>query len=234
MPTAITSLLLGLRQLLDGRVLRILLKSLVVTLLAFVVVAFAGYHAIDWGIEWLGLSDNLFAGAQGVRGAASALLAVIGLWLTWRILAMAVIQFYAEDVVKAVEARHYPHAASAARDLPLGEQVANSAKAAGRALVANLIALPFALALLFTGIGPWVVFWLVNAVLVGRELQDMVWLRHRRDGAQAAPVSRGERFTLGGVIAGLLAIPFVNLLAPVLGAAGAAHLVHRKDRKDPA
>jgi uncharacterized protein involved in cysteine biosynthesis len=34
------------------------------------------------------------------------------------------------------------------------------------------------------------------------------------------------RFLLGGAIAALLAVPFANLLAPVLGAAAATHLVH--------
>ena len=35
---------------------------------------------------------------------------------------------------------------------------------------------------------------------------------------------------LGGVVAALLMVPFANFLAPVLGAAAAAHLVHRKPR----
>ena len=84
--------------------------------------------------------------------------------------------------------------------------------------------------MLFTGIGAALLFWLVNAVLVGRELQDMVWLRHRRDAADPAPVGALERFLLGGAVAALLALPFVNLIAPLLGAAAATHLIHRKDR----
>ena len=89
-----------------------------------------------------------------------------------------------------------------------------------------------ALLLLFTGIGPALLFWAVNAWLLGRELTDMVWLRHRPKGPSAAdiraPVGRTERFLLGGVIAALLAVPFVNFIAPVLGAAAATHLVHRR------
>jgi uncharacterized protein involved in cysteine biosynthesis len=139
-----------------------------------------------------------------------------------------VIQFFAEDVVRAVEARHYPQAASAARDLPWAEQIKAGLGSAGRALLVNLLALPFAIALIVTGIGPALVFWAVNAVLIGRELQDMVWLRHCHAAGQACPVSRFERIALGGVIAGLLIVPFVNFLAPVLGAASAAHLVHRR------
>ena len=69
------------------------------------------------------------------------LLTLAGLWLSWRIVAMLVIQFFAEAVVHAVEARHYPAAASAARDLSVAEQLQAGLGAAGRALLANLLAL---------------------------------------------------------------------------------------------
>lgn len=225
-----TSLTLGLRQVFDGAVLRILLKSLGVTIVLFLVVTTGGWFLLDWLLAWGGLEDALFTGAGAVRGALSAVLAVIGLWLVWRIVAMAVIQFYADDVVQAVEARHYPEEANAARNLPFAQQMRNALSAAGRALLANLIALPFALVLLFTGVGTFALFMLVNAVLLGGDLQDMVWLRHCYQRDACAPVSRGERFLLGGVVAAMLAVPFVNFLAPVLGAASANHLVHRKQR----
>ena len=38
-------------------------------------------------------------------------------------------------------------------------------------------------------------------------------------------------FLLGGAVTALLAIPFANFLAPVIGAAGAAHMVHRKPQQ---
>ena len=232
MASVLTSLLLALGQFADGKVLRVLMKSVAVTLSFFIVLAWLGWQAFDTALAWAGLSDTAFTGAGGLREVASALLAIIGLWLVWRIVAMAVIQFFAEDVVIAVEARHYPRAASAARDLPLGEQTRNALAGAGRALLANLVALPFALALTFTAIGPALVFWAVNAWLVGRELRDMVWLRHRQQQDELSPVTAFERFLLGGVVAALLVVPFVNFLAPVLGAAGATHLVHRKSEKN--
>ena len=40
-------------------------------------------------------------------------------------------------------------------------------------------------------------------------------------------MSAGQRFLLGGTIAGIMLVPFANLLAPVLGAASATHMVHR-------
>ena len=231
MTSLTSSLALGFGQLFDGAVLRILLKSIAVTLVVFVIVAIAGWYGLDWLLARGGLEDSSFEGAGAIRETLSLLLALVGLWLTWRVVAMAVVQFFADDVVLAVERRHYPNEASMARELSFGEQAGNAARAAGRTLLANLVAAPIALILLFTGIGTFAVFWLVNALLVGRELQDMVWLRHRQDRAASAPVGPGERFMLGGVVAGLLAVPFLNFLAPVLGAASATHLVHRSNRK---
>lgn len=224
------SFLLGMGQLFDKAVLRVLAKSLGVTLVIFALAAVLGWYALDWALAALGLGDTIFAGAEGLREIAAAGLALLGLWLLWRIIAMAVIQFYADDVVRAVEARHYPQAMQTARDLPLGQQLRQAGKAAGRALVFNLLAAPLALALVFTAIGPAIVFWLVNALLLGRELQDMVWLRHRWSSNEAAPIDRGQRFILGGAVATLLAVPFAHFLAPVLGAACATHLVHRHKR----
>jgi len=230
MPGVASSLLLALGQLADGRVIRILFKTLAVSLVLFAAAAWGGWYALDALLDRAGLDDGLFAGAGTLRELASLLLALLGLWLAWRIVALAVVNFFADEVVQAVEARHYPHAAARARDLPVSEQASTTLKAASRALLANLVTLPFAVLLLFTGVGPAVLFWLVNAVLLGRELQDMVWLRHRSGAADRAPVTKAERFVLGGAVAALLAVPFVNLLAPILGAAAAAHLIHRKDR----
>ena len=230
MPTVASSLLLALRQLADRRVISVLLKSLAVSLALFAAAAWGGWFALDWSMGIFGLDDASFAGAEQLRAIASLLLTLVGLWFAWRIVAMAVISFFADDVVKAVELRHYPQTAARARNLPVSEQFSSSISSALRALLVNLVALPFALMLLVTGVGTALLFWVVNALLIGRELQDMVWLRHRRDAADPAPVTRGERFLLGGALAAMLAVPFVNLLAPLLGAAAATHLIHRRDR----
>jgi uncharacterized protein involved in cysteine biosynthesis len=223
-----SSLLLAVGQLADSRILLILAKSVAVSLLIFAILAAAAWFAFDALLQRAGLSDSTFMGAQSLREIVAFLLAMLGLWVLWRIVAMAVVQFYADDVVAAVEARHYPQAHLARRKIPLTEELSNALKAAGRALIANLVALPIAAALLFTAIGPAIAFWAVNAVLIGRELQDMVWLPHKVPGEDGAPLGKAQRFVLGGAITALLAIPLVNFLAPVIGAASAAHLVHRK------
>lgn len=221
------SLALGFGQLFDSTVLRILLKSLGVTLVAFVIVAAGAWYLLDWVLLSGGMEDEAFSGAGAVRETLSFVMALIGLWLVWRVVAMAVVQFFADEVVAAVERKHYPQEASMARELSFGEQAQGALRAAGRTLLFNLLAAPVAIILLVTGVGTFAVFWFVNALLIGRELQDMVWLRHQQDQAEAPPLGRGDRFLLGGAVAGLLVIPFANLLAPVLGAASATHLVHR-------
>lgn len=219
---------LAIGQLGDPRILRILVRSLGITLALFAVLATLGWYGLDAAFARFGLTDGSFEGADSVRGIAALLITLIGGWLLWRILALAVLQFFADDIVKAVEARHYPERHAAARDLAWQAELAVGLRGVLRALGYNLIALPFAAVLLITGVGTALVFWAVNAVLVGRELIEMVWLRHREPLDKSLPIGAGARFALGGLIAALLAVPFANLLAPYIGAAMATHLVHRK------
>lgn len=223
------ALVLAFRQLADPRVIALLLKSVGLALIAFLALGTAGWFALDWALGAAGLADGAFAGAQDVRGALSIIGLVIGAWLLWRIVAMAALQFFADDVVGAVETKFYPARAAEARGLGFAREVRRGMKGAGRALLFNLAALPFALILLVTGVGTAAVFWLVNAVLLGRELMEMVAARHQaRLGAK--PLGGGERFAMGGIIAALFAVPGVNFLAPFLGAAMATHLVHGKSK----
>lgn len=221
------ALALSFRQLGDPAILKILFKSLLITLGIFLILGWGLSFGFDAALEWAGLD-----GGSGAGTLLAVLATVIGAWLLFRFVALFVLQFFAEDVVRAVEARHYPEAASAARSLPFAQEMRNGVRATLRALAVNLVALPFAVMLLVTGVGTAILFWAVNAFLLGRELQDMVWLRHRMDESELAPLGQGRRFVLGGAIAGLLLLPFVNLLAPVLGAASATHMVHRARTPD--
>lgn len=215
----------ALGQLGDRRVLAVLIKSMGLTLAIFVLVGMALWQGMQRLIE------HYAAGYGELGGLIGLVLAILGGWLLFRVVALGVLQFFADDVVLAVEARHYPHAAATARKLSFAEDARNAMGGIVRALAVNLVALPFALLLLVTGVGTAILFWAVNAWLLGRELQDMAWLRHRPDRSAAPPLGGLTRFALGGIVAALLLVPFANLLAPVLGAAAATHLVHsRKSR----
>lgn len=215
---------LSLAQLGDPALLRILMKTVAITLAIFAALGFAASFGFDALLQRFGIS-----GESGFGALLAILVVLIAGWLLFRLVALAVLQFFAEDVVRAVEARHYPHAAALARPVPFVEGLRHSTGSTFRAILANLAALPVAALLAATAVGAPLVFFLVNAVLLGRELQDMVWLRHRTAPGARGPVGRPTRFLLGGTVAALLAVPFVNLLAPVIGAAAATHLVHRRN-----
>ncbi|MEM7689464.1 MAG: EI24 domain-containing protein [Pseudomonadota bacterium] len=219
MPQVISALAKAIGQLLDPAVLRVVVKTVVVTVLAFIAFAWALYAAFIW----VGTEMSWSAGGWG-EAAAAVIVTILAAWLLFRVIALAVLQFFADEIVEAVEARHYPGAAARATKLPFRRDLANSLRGAGRALAFNALALPVAAVLFFTAIGPAIVFLLVNAVLLGRELTDMAWLRHCEGNVDGNPVSKFERLTLGGAIAGLMLVPFVNLIAPVLGAAAGTHL----------
>ena len=216
-----TSLIRGAGALAEGAVLRLFVKTIALTIAIFLALGWLGEMVVDDALAALGLATD-----RGASVLISALLIALAAWLLFRVVALAVLQFFADEVVTAVERRSYPAAAASARKLGITEEAKVALGGAARALVANLIALPFALLLLFTAIGPAVVFWAVNAWLLGRELVDMVWLRHRPTADAPPPVGKAERFLLGGAVAALFLVPFANLLAPVLGAAAATHLVH--------
>lgn len=222
MDAALAALLRALPQLAEGAVLRVLIKSVLVTLVLFALLGLAG---------WYGLASLLARWDQGTAaelgGLIAVVLTVIGGWLLFRLVALLVLQFFAEDIVAAVEARHYPEARHTLRRRTFVQNVRDGLRSLVRAVLVNLVVLPFALVLLVTGVGTALLFWFANAVLLGRELTEMVALRHDPDTART--VSGLQRFALGGFVAALMAVPFVNLLVPVLGAAAATHLVHRKN-----
>ena len=217
----LSALALALTRLFDPRLVPIWLKSLATTLFACAVLGFGGWWALSAALERYG-------GDGGLGQIAAAFVVLLAGWLLWRVVALAVLQFFADEVVAAIEARDYPAMAARARKLGWRAELARGLGGAGRALLFNLIALPFALLLLVTGVGAPLVFIAVNAVLLGRELQDMVWLRHRTSPQDPPPLGALERLALGGVTAILLTVPIANFAAPFLGAACAVHLIHRK------
>ncbi|MBD2843148.1 EI24 domain-containing protein [Erythrobacter rubeus] len=221
MNAVLVSLSKAVGQLGDPAIIRVAVKSIVITLLIFVAGGVGLYFGLDWFFGWLGWEAGGFA-----QAAAAVIIAMIAFWFLFRVIALAVLQFFADEIVAAVEARHYPDLAERARALPLHRDIANSLRGFGRAIGLNLLALPVAIVLIFTALGPAVVFLLVNAVLLGRELTDMTWLRHSGGERSASPVTGSARFLLGAVIAAMMLIPFVNLIAAIVGAAAGTHLTH--------
>jgi len=217
------ALSLSIAQLGDPAFLKVLAKSLALTLVIFVILGIGLWFLLDWFIAWLGWREN-----GGVAAFAALLLTILGAWFLFRIVAIGVINLFADAIVAAVERKHYPQAAERATSPPFALQARVALGSVGRAIGYNLLALPLYILLLVTGIGPIVLAVLLNGWLLSRDLSELVLARHRppaewRDWMRA---KRGERYQLGLVAALLFVVPVVNLLAPILGAAMATHMFH--------
>ncbi|RSU97522.1 hypothetical protein CA257_22340 [Sphingomonas koreensis] len=131
--------LLSVRQLGDKRILTVFLKSMLLTLAIFAALGSALWFGTD------ALVRHYFEGSETTAAAASAVALLIGLlggWLLFRAIAVAVIGVFADEVVHAVEAKHYPARFAAARDLSFARSLAMGMRSAVRALLVNLVLVP--------------------------------------------------------------------------------------------
>jgi uncharacterized protein involved in cysteine biosynthesis len=187
-----------------------------------------------WGLAAL-FDHELVRDERWIRilaGILGAFAAPVVTWLLFPSVVLMILGFYSEAIIQAVERRHYPNLATPSES----RQVANlwsGIRLALIGLVLNIVALP--LYLLFPGLN-LVLFLGLNGYLLGREYFDVVALR-RVDWRAAQRLWRSHRmiFILSGVVvAGLFALPVVNLVAPIIGLAAAVHLVERFRGPDPA
>ncbi|MEO0545642.1 MAG: sulfate transporter family protein [Pseudomonadota bacterium] len=128
---------------------------------------------------------------------------------------------FLDDIADAVEGKHYT-ADLPGRAVPLSKSIMMTLKFLLLVAGANLAALTL---VLFFGLGV-IVFFVVNGYLLGREYFQFAALRHM-DIAEADKLRKDNAGTifLGGLlIAGLLAIPFANLLTPLFAGALMVHV----------
>ncbi|WP_439567081.1 EI24 domain-containing protein [Sphingopyxis sp.] len=219
MTRAVHAFLLALRDLPNPRVLRILLQSLALTLLLLIVagagICFAARWAMDhW--EWLGSAERDMAGILVV------LAIIAGSWLLFRAVAIVVVGLFADAIVADVEGRHYPAAAARAVDVGWRQNIRLALASVVRLIGGNLLALPVYILLLVTGIGTPIFALFVNALLLGRDLEAMVLARH----PDHPRLGRAARWSIGLLSAASFVVPVANLLAPIVSAAMAVHMLH--------
>jgi CysZ protein len=167
--------------------------------------AFFAWQPLDWLVDALG-------------GATILALS----WLLFPPVATLFLGFFVDQVAAAVEAVDYP-GKGPTRHQPWGEAAAAALRLCMVTLALNLLALP--LYLLVPGIN-CVLFLTLNGYLFGRGYFETVALR-RLDAVAAGRMRRrfAGRIFLGGIaIAGLFAIPLVNLVAPVIATAFMVHV----------
>jgi CysZ protein len=197
-----------------------------------------GLAVLSFAALWLGVAALLYHGAWFDWRPLNWLVDLLGSlgvlvlsWLLFPAVVTLIMGFYLERVAAAVEALDYP-GRSPPRRQPVGELVAVTLRLSFLTLVLNLLALP--IYLLVPGINLFL-FLALNGYLFGRGYFEVVALR-RLDAGEARVVrSRfaGRIFLGGVVIAGLFALPLVNLVAPVIATAFMLHIFEALPRLEP-
>lgn len=217
----------ALRQLGDRRFRRVMAWGLLLTLALLVAV----YAAFLWFLQTF-TPDVVEIPLVGPVGGLDTLLTwgsalfMIGLSIFLMVpVASAFTGLFLDDVVEAVEARHYPGLPPAPR-LPTMDLLIDSAN-----YLAVLIAVNAVAVLLYVFAGPAipVLFWAINGFLLGREYFTLVAMRRLgRAGARALRARHPMAIWMAGILMAVpLSVPVVNLFIPVLGAATFTHLFQR-------
>jgi uncharacterized protein involved in cysteine biosynthesis len=214
----IAALFRALLQLPDPPVRRVIWTSVTATIAAFLVLAAAlsGLLAIlhVTGIGWLDPVVDVF-GAVAVLALAFLLFPAVVPGLS---------SLFLDDVAAAVEKRHFAHLAPP-HPQAIGEQIKAALSFLVVSLGLNLLVLPL---YLIPGMN-LVIFLGLNGYLLGRMYFEQVAAR-RLDLATMAILRRRHRLRLwlaGVVISGLIAVPVLNLLAPIIATAFMVHIFHR-------
>jgi len=170
---------------------------------------------LAWMGEWIGfLSDVAFGAVM-----------LVVTFLLFPAVTTTIVSIFLEDIVKAVEDKHYPDRGEP-RQQPLSEVIGQSVKFLGMVVGINILALPIYAILIFLPPFNLVFYYLLNGYLVGREFYEMVAVR-RLSPEQVIVLRKKVGLPLilaGAVTVFCMTIPILNLVVPVLAAATMVHL----------
>ena len=134
-----------------------------------------------------------------------------------------------DQIATAVEQEYYPNRIGT-RKVAITDVIISAGKLTLIMLVVNLLALvPYLILFVMSaGTGSLLLYIAINGFLLGREYYEMVAMRHMdRKMLNRFRAEYGSKiFVVGALMAGLFAVPFLNLLAPIIGAAVMTHIFH--------
>ena len=200
----------------------LLIKVVLCTFASFLLLGAGMWFALDWLFAWLNIRDGEY-----LSTFLSLAIIPISAFLLFRVIAVAITWIFADDIIDAVEDRHYPQKAAFGKRPGVGAGVHMAIRSITRVIGYNLLSLPLYIVLLVTGVGTAIAFMLINALLLGKDLEDMLIARH---GALQGTIKKLPRLLLGFIGTVGMLIPFLNLLVPVLAIAMAVHVVHSGNR----
>ncbi len=214
----VRAVLLALGQLDDPACAGVLVRSVLVSLLAYAVLLGGGI----WGTHTLLAIAHWPGWLAAVLGTIGVLLLAFWLFLPT---VMVIATLYMERVARAVEARHYAYLPPPT-PASLPAQVWDGLTLGCQVLLLNALAL--LMALLVPGIGVLLAI-LVSGWAIGRGLFVAVAMRRMGLG-QAQTLYRRHRLAVlvpGMLLAAAATVPGLNLLVPVVGTAAMVHVLNR-------
>ena len=177
----------------------------------------------DWLDSWLADMGDWFIALTFLP------VGMVAIYLLFPPIATMVIGTFLDKIVQAVERDYYP-AHQASRTIGLQETMTSAVRLGLMMMLLNLLALiPYILLFFMTaGIGTLALYLFINGYLIGREYFELVASGHHPvSGVQSLRrLKRSEIFTAGAAITGLFMVPFLNILAPIIGAAVMTHVYH--------
>ncbi len=146
---------------------------------------------------------------------------------------MLVASLFSDRIIRAVEEKYYPEKIGTVH-VPLTTSIKTSLTLIVIASIVNICLLPFyALGMILPGLS-FIIFYLGNGYLLGRELFETVAQRHLP--AKEARKLRKQYFLKvligGGLITFLATLPLVNLFAPIIGTVLMVHFYHNFNKKN--
>lgn len=219
----VSAYLRAFQQLSDRNMRSVLWKVLMMTIVVFAALWTVTGWALS-GVEWF-QTGWLDAAFDWVGGAAAVVVAVLVTWVLFPAVSTMFMGLFQDDIVVAVEARHYPETAPG-KEVSLLVVIGSTAKLLAVTVLLNLLALP--LYLLLPGLN-LAIFYALNGYLLGREYFEAVALRrfNQRAADRLRKRYQGRVWLTGAGIAFLFSIPILNLLAPLIGTAAMVHVFER-------
>lgn len=224
-------------QLSDPRLRRVLGIGVALALLGFALIwtiVWWSLSALDWTqlpvIGWLFAWMGEFADYVG--GLAFVFAIMLGTFILFPAVITIIVGFFLEEVVQAVEAKHYPNEPTP-RPQSYGEIFATTGQFALLVIGLNLLFLPLYLILIWVPPLNLILYYFLNGYLVSREYYELVALR-RMEPKPARQLRRAHRSRLllaGVILVFVMTIPIVNLITPVLGAAFMVHVYQNLPRR---
>jgi len=218
----ISAAIRALEDVMSPRFRSVLWKSIGLTVLLFIAILVVLEISLSLltGIPWPWLETILaIAAGLGVFAALFFLIAPVtavfaGLFL--------------DEIAELVEVRDYPQD-QPGKPLTMTKSMLISLQFGALVLLVNLLLLP----ILFFGIGALLMA-VANAYLLGREYFGMIAMRHMpiRQANELRKANMGRIFAAGLIPAGLVLIPFVNVLVPLFSTSYFVHIFKKVQTND--